>query len=149
MNDFISYTIGILLTISIIIDISPFIKRHKKETKIEDKTQKSYVELLMQMEDPYQKVNGIIDSFIDEASNNYLIFSGHTREDYMNQEFVEEYEKYVIAFLQKNMSPTVRDTIGLCYNIKDNEGELYRILKLRTKLYLIGKVSENNVSLPD
>ena len=128
---------------------------YSKLVKLEDKVTKTFSEKLDKvneiiLEDKYiDKVNILIDDFIDQASMVYQIMylsknSGH----YMKSSDAEHMKRYIFASIKKNMTRDVMNAVKTIYII-NSEKDLDRILDLRINLYMINFLRQYNDVIDD
>lgn len=104
------------------------------------------VQILVNLEKPCEKILEMCDDFILEAVKDYLFLQGYDKEDYFNATYTKELEEYVTAYVDKFMSKSLRNVIGLYFNTETND--VYKqFIALRIKIVLIEVVSKNNIPL--
>ena len=90
-----------------------------------------------------EKVNNLIDSLIKDAINMYYILNGITGETYLTNDKTVELNRYVFGMVKRNMTPTIKETIGLFYDIS-SPSKLEEIIQLRIKLHIINVTVQQN-----
>ena len=88
-------------------------------------------------------VNNMLDNIIKNIIELYLIFNNVSEENYINSETAKELEDYTFGMVKKKLTDSVRDTIGLVYDISTEE-KLNSVIKLRIKLHIINFMVEQN-----
>ena len=88
-------------------------------------------------------INNIIDSLINNAAQIYLVFNvGFNKDKYITEKDSEQLKAYIYGMIRKSMTPAIKETISIIYNIKTEE-ELKDILMIRIKLYLLDLLIKN------
>ena len=143
----VQYIIGAVILIVIVIFSILF---HKRLVKLEEKI-KDISEIKINkinkiiLEDKYiEKVNLLIDDFINQASEVYQIMQlSQTPNDYLKPEEAEVMKKYIFLSVKNNMTQEVQNALKSIYIINSEE-DLDKILELRIKLYMINFMRQYN-----
>ena len=131
-----------IFTVILIIDL----KRSKREPDkiIVDNTDK--LNLLMQ-DKSLERINDIIEGLIKEAVDRYMILNVNFNTiAYINDASVNELELYAFGTVKSNMTPVMKEFIGLVYDISTEE-KLDNFIKLRVKMYVLAIVVKTNQSV--
>ena len=132
--------------VTIIMCIVTIVITTTKKEKIDNRKEKIYdVELikLMLTDNIDNSVNNMLDNIIKNIIDLYLIFNNVSEENYINSEIAKELEDYTFGMIKKKLTDSVRDTIGLVYDISTEE-KLNSVIKLRIKLHIINFMVEQN-----
>lgn len=145
----------ILLFLIIVVDlicksISDVVREKDiKHAKNKQDQEKRFKELdLVLQDDIYERIIGLIDSFIRVAIDSYLGLQAFDSEYYLDSETMKEMQQYVTASVIRNITDPVRDAIALVYKY-DTDERLMELIKLRIKIALIIIKTENNKPLQD
>lgn len=97
----------------------------------------------------FDRINELIDSFIQNAIDNYTVFALSSNSNhYLNEKETEIMTKYVFGSVKRNMTADVIEVIKTVYTIGDDEKRLNDLLNVRIKLHMINFIREYN-SLPE
>lgn len=100
-------------------------------------------------ENTVNKIDEIIDTFIRNAGDMYniLVLSSNVN-NYMNENDIEKMQEYIILSVENNITDSILELIKLTHKI-DNQQDLYDLINLRTKLYMINFVVGYNRLIDD
>lgn len=131
--------------VTIIMSIVVIMITTKKDKSEMIKEKKYDVDLikLMLTDNIVDNVNNMLDNIIKEAINLYLIFNSINEETYINNDIAKELEDYTFGMVKNKLTPTVKDTLGLIYDISTKE-KLDSVIKLRIKIHVINFMVEQN-----
>lgn len=141
--------IAVIIILSILFDIFVnylVIVKGKKENQvpIEIPTKNIDSVRLILQDDYYQKVIALIDSFINTAGENYLVFALSSNSNhYLTEKETEQMMNYIFGMVKKNITQEVKDAISTVYNI-ESEDNIDELLNIRIKLYIIGFITQYN-----
>ena len=93
--------------------------------------------------DSIENINIFFDNLIREYITRYKILNGFTDESYVTTDMMTEIHQYVKGSIIKNMTPSIRSTLGLIYNVSTNEA-LEETIDIRIKLNVIAEVIDQN-----
>jgi uncharacterized protein YbcI len=140
MDIFLSIEVGILI---ILLAITYYVDHSKpKEVPIHvpdiDK-------LHILLEDKsIEKINSVIDSYIDEIANTYILMILATDDrQYINTEEQEKMLKYIRYTSLKNLSQDMKDLIGIVYKVESNK-DIEEYINLKCKVYMINFIVDFN-----
>jgi len=96
------------------------------------------------------KVNRLIDSLIQEQVEIYqvMILARDMSIHYIKAEDQDKMTKYIMYSVMKNISPELRELIGLVYNTETDK-DLENVINIRTKLFLINFITNYNKEFDD
>lgn len=116
----------------------------QKDEKINNETLK-----ILLGENTVNKIDEIIDTFIRNAGDMYniLVLSSNVN-NYMNENDIEKMQEYIILSVENNITDSILELIKLTHKI-DNQQDLYDLINLRTKLYMINFVVGYNRLIDD
>jgi len=116
----------------------------QKDEKINNETLK-----ILLGENTVNKIDEIIDTFIRNAGDMYniLVLSSNVN-NYMNENDIEKMQEYIILSVENNITDYILELIKLTHKI-DNQQDLYDLINLRTKLYMINFVVGYNRLIDD
>lgn len=116
----------------------------QKDEKLDNETLK-----ILLGENIVNKIDEIIDTFIRNAGDMYniLVLSSNVN-NYMNENDIEKMQEYIILSVENNITDSILELIKLTHKI-DNQQDLYDLINLRTKLYMINFVVGYNRLIDD
>lgn len=121
-------------------------------TKLDDKGTDKPTDSFVQIEknrfiiENYKKINEMIDYFVKEAAERYIIFNVPDPEDYINSKKQNEMVNYIYGSLVRQMTPSVLNMIECTNNIRSQK-DLQEFLLLHIKIYVLGYVVNKNKPL--
>ena len=144
----ITMTIGAILIYIVSTRIFDYFlfRESKKEKNINppiNVTSTEKIKLLLE-KDSVENINNIIDSLIKQAIDRYMILNvNFNKEAYLNEDAINELSLYAFGTVKDNMTPTVKELIGLIYDISTDE-KMDEFIKLRIKIYVLAIVVKTN-----
>ena len=91
-----------------------------------------------------ENIDTMVDGFISNAGDMYTLLKlSQNQTHYISEEIKNEMTSYIFGTVKKNMTPTVRQIIGLIHNV-DEEEELDKYLDLRIKMYVLNYMVNYN-----
>lgn len=140
----------LLITVCMVIYIIKLITNKKETTApVNIKDNSSDVEkikILME-KDSTQKIDNLLDSLIKNAVDKYMILNvNFDREKYLSTQDQEQFCSYVMGMVMKNMTESVKNTLGLIYDISTEE-KLKEFLDIRIKIYVLAIIVNQNKDL--
>lgn len=114
----------------------------KPNTGIEDVEK---IKILISDEKCIEKINTIINDLIKESVDRYKVLNvNFNGEDaYLPESSVDEMSKYAFGMIRTSITPALRNTIELVYDVSTDE-KLDEFLDIRVKLYILREVVETN-----
>lgn len=145
MNTALLIILAICAIVIMTINSKQLIDSYKKEKETELRTFNAEAARILLLDNFVDRVNSIIDSLIKEQVDIYQVLILSTADDlhYIKAEDQEKMCNYVIYRVKNNISPELRDLIGLVYNVK-NDDDLESVISTRAKLYLINFIVDYN-----
>lgn len=105
------------------------------------------IELLLSKDNMVEQIDTLLDNLIKNAVNKYMILNvNFNRDAYLNDKAIEELSLYALGMVRDNMTPAIKETLGLIYDISTDE-KLNSFLELRIKMYILAVVINTNKTL--
>ena len=118
-------------------------RKNKKQTKEKPNYDLEKAKVLLE-EKSLDKINDFVDGLIKVAVDRYMIMKVNFNTDaYLNDESQRELSLYALGSVKENMTPAVRELIGLVQDISTEE-KLNNYLELRIKMYILAVVVKTN-----
>ena len=120
-----------------------FLNKPKKQeiVKKDDNTEK--IKLLLENKS-LEKINDVVEGIIKESVDRYMILNvNYDTDAYLNEATINELSLYTFGMVKNNMTPAVRELIGLTHDIS-TEDKLDDLLKLHIKMYILAFVVKTN-----
>ena len=118
-------------------------RKNKKQTKEKPNCDLEKAKVLLE-EKSLDKINDFVDGLIKVAVDRYMIMKVNFNTDaYLNDESQRELSLYALGSVKENMTPAVRELIGLVQDISTEE-KLNNYLELRIKMYILAVVVKTN-----
>lgn len=139
------YGIIFVLAITLAVETIMFfvLPRDKKRKSSNNKsTSAENIKILIE-KDSIENINIFFDNLIREYITRYKILNGFTDESYVTTDMMSELHQYVRGSIIKNMTPSIRSTLGLIYNVSTDEA-LKETIGIRVKLNVIAEVIDQN-----
>jgi hypothetical protein len=133
-------------------EIDKFSKKAKKFKEELDESRRSNLEYteklkILLQKDTIANIENILDDLIQKAIDNYVIFTvGFDPEKYYNSKEADIIMKYVKETIMLNMTPAVRESLGLIY-IVDTDKQLSDLLDVKIKIHVIAFLNNKNKSI--
>lgn len=132
------------ILLNIIYIIKPNIKNNKKENNVSVDRLKL---LLDQDKSIVERVDLLIDEIIKKAADTYMILNvNFNKEKYINSKESEEMINYISSMVKLNMTPEIRELIGLV-RVINSEKDLDDYLNLKIKIYVLAVIVNVNKPL--
>lgn len=132
------------ILLNIIYIIKPNIKNNKKENNVSVDRLKL---LLDQDKSIVERVDLLIDEIIKKAADTYMILNvNFNKEKYINSKESEEMINYISFMVKLNMTPEIRELIGLV-RVINSEKDLDDYLNLKIKIYVLAVIVNVNKPL--
>ena len=118
-------------------------RKNKKQVKEKPNYDLEKAKVLLE-EKSLDKINDFVDGLIKVAVDRYMIMKVNFNTDaYLNDESQRELSLYALGSVKENMTPAVRELIGLVQDISTEE-KLNNYLELRIKMYILAVVVKTN-----
>lgn len=133
------------ILLNIIYIIKPNIKNNKKENNVS--VDRLKLLLLDQDKSIVERVDLLIDEIIKKAADTYMILNvNFNKEKYINSKESEEMINYISFMVKLNMTPEIRELIGLV-RVINSEKDLDDYLNLKIKIYVLAVIVNVNKPL--
>ena len=147
-TDFIFAMIFALIGVIIPISVSVWIIKTTDRISKERDNQKSQIDVdllnALLSDKTVENIDTMVDGFISNAGDMYTLLKlSQNQTHYISEEIKNEMTSYIFGTVKKNMTPTVRQIIGLIHNV-DNEEDLDKYLDLRIKMYVLNYMVNYN-----
>lgn len=147
-------TVDILLVlIGIVVIIILYNKNKKLSTKnihIPNRTYTEEIKILLNTENVIEKINNLLNDKIKEAADRYMIFNVrfNGEDAYLPQDTVDEMSKYVFGTVRSNITPAMRELIGLIYDVETDE-RLDSLIDINVKMYMLNEIVKTNKDIQE
>lgn len=136
--------VAIILAEAVIFFIVPKNSK-KRKTSITKSSPVENIKILIE-KDSIENINIFFDNLIREYITRYKILNGFTDESYVTTDMMNELNRYVSGSIMRNMTPSIRSTLGLIYNVSTDKA-LKETIDIRVKLNVIAEVIDQNQPL--
>lgn len=118
-------------------------RKNKKQIKEKYNNELDKAKILLE-EKSIEKINDVVEELIKTAVDRYMILNVNFNSDaYINTEGQRELSLYVLGSIRENMTPAVKELIGLVQDISTEE-KLNNYLELQIKMYILAVVVKTN-----
>ena len=139
------YGIIFVLAITLAVETIMFFVFPRDKTRKSSNNKSTSAENIKSLieKDSIEDINIFFDNLIREYITRYKILNGFTDESYVTTDMMSELHQYVRGSIIKNMTPSIRSTLGLIYNVSTDEA-LKETIGIRVKLNVIAEVIDQN-----
>lgn len=125
------------LSIILIIKIAEIVKIIGKKNKKENHVSIKRLKLILNQDNIIEKVDSLVDEIIKKAADTYMILNvNYDKEKYINSDESELMSKYIKSMVKLNMTPEIRELIGLV-RVINSDKDLDDYLNLKIKIYVL------------
>lgn len=139
----------LMITFAVIIIIRNEIKESNKPPE-NNKDYTEEIKILLNTDNIMDKINMILYEKIKQAADIYMIFNVkfNGEDAYLPQDTIDEMSKYIFGTVKGNMTPAMRELIGLVYDI-DTDERLDNLLDINIKMYMLNEIVKTNKDIVD
>lgn len=118
-------------------------RKNKRQIKEKYNNELDKAKILLE-EKSIEKINDVVEELIKTAVDRYMVLNVNFNSDaYLNSEGQRELSLYVLGSIRENMTPAVKELIGLVQDISTEE-KLNNYLELQIKMYILAVVVKTN-----
>lgn len=118
-------------------------RKNKKQIKENYNNELDKAKVLLE-DKSIEKINDVVEELIKTAVDRYMVLNVNFNSDaYLNSEGQRELSLYVLGSIRENMTPAVKELIGLIQDISTEE-KLNNYLELQIKMYILAVVVKTN-----
>ena len=142
--------LAFIVLIMIVIAILIILKNDSKPEPLSNRTYTEEIKILLNTENVIEKINNLLNDKIKEAADRYMIFNVrfNGEDAYLPQDTVDEMSKYVFGTVRSNITPAMRELIGLIYDVETDE-RLDSLIDINVKMYMLNEIVKTNKDIQE